>query len=133
LLPPYGDYSKSRIFARAIKDCGLERSLRCGIKPSFARLSNSGQAASRRGGEFGEDRSELFSTIDERFRALGNTLVVKAAQFDAPPLPGRGTVIGPDRWESMDGQTKREIWLLAIGTALVELPVAFTVFTILSH
>jgi hypothetical protein len=33
----------------------------------------------------------------------------------------------------MDGQTKREIWLLAIGTALVELPVAFTVFTILSH
>jgi hypothetical protein len=35
--------------------------------------------------------------------------------------------------ESMDGQTKREIWLLAIGTALVELPVAFAAFTILSH
>jgi hypothetical protein len=33
LLPPYGDYSKSKIFARAIKHCGLERSLRCGIKP----------------------------------------------------------------------------------------------------
>jgi hypothetical protein len=35
--------------------------------------------------------------------------------------------------ESMDRQTKREIWLLAIGTALVELPVAFAAFTILSH
>jgi hypothetical protein len=33
----------------------------------------------------------------------------------------------------MDGQTKREIWLLAIGTVLVELPVAFAAFTILSH
>ena len=39
-----------------------------------------------------------------------------------------------ERWESMDAQTKREIWLLAIGTALVELPVAFAAFTILiSH
>jgi hypothetical protein len=35
--------------------------------------------------------------------------------------------------ESMDKQTKREIWLLAIGTALVELPVAFAAFAILSH
>jgi len=33
----------------------------------------------------------------------------------------------------MDGQTKREIWLLAIGMALVELPVAIAAFTILSH
>jgi hypothetical protein len=34
----------------------------------------------------------------------------------------------------MDAQTKREIWLLAIGTALVELPVALAAFTILiSH
>jgi hypothetical protein len=33
----------------------------------------------------------------------------------------------------MDGQTKREIWLLAIGTALVELPAAIAAFTILSH
>jgi hypothetical protein len=33
----------------------------------------------------------------------------------------------------MDTQTKREIWLLAIGTVLVELPVAFAAFTIFSH
>jgi hypothetical protein len=33
----------------------------------------------------------------------------------------------------MDAQTKHEIWLLAIGTALVELPVAFAAFTIFSH
>jgi hypothetical protein len=33
----------------------------------------------------------------------------------------------------MDGQTMREIWLLAIGTALVELPVALAAFAILSH
>jgi hypothetical protein len=35
--------------------------------------------------------------------------------------------------ESLDKQTKREIWLFAIGTALVELPVAFAAFAILSH
>jgi hypothetical protein len=33
----------------------------------------------------------------------------------------------------MDKQTKREVWLLAVGTALVELPIAFAAFTILSH
>jgi hypothetical protein len=33
----------------------------------------------------------------------------------------------------MDKQTKREVWLLAIGRVLVELPVAFAAFTILSH
>jgi hypothetical protein len=33
----------------------------------------------------------------------------------------------------MDKQTKREVWLLAIGTALAELPIAFAAFTILSH
>jgi hypothetical protein len=33
----------------------------------------------------------------------------------------------------MDGQTKREIWLLAIGTALVELPAAAIAFTVLAH
>jgi hypothetical protein len=33
----------------------------------------------------------------------------------------------------VDKQTKREVWLLAIGTALIELPVAFAAFTILSH
>jgi hypothetical protein len=33
----------------------------------------------------------------------------------------------------MDKQTKREVWLLAIGTALVELAIAFTAFPILSH
>jgi hypothetical protein len=38
-----------------------------------------------------------------------------------------------DRWEFMDKQTKREVWLLAIGTALVEIPIAFAAFTILSH
>jgi hypothetical protein len=35
--------------------------------------------------------------------------------------------------EFMDKQIKREIWLFAIGTALVELPVAFATFAILSH
>jgi hypothetical protein len=35
--------------------------------------------------------------------------------------------------ESMDGQSKREIPFLAIGTALIKLPVAFRFFTILSH
>jgi hypothetical protein len=35
--------------------------------------------------------------------------------------------------ETMDGQSRREIWLLAIGTALIELPVAFAAFTMLSH
>jgi hypothetical protein len=34
---------------------------------------------------------------------------------------------------SMDTQTKREIWLLAIGTALVELPAAVIAFTVLTH
>jgi len=33
----------------------------------------------------------------------------------------------------MDTQTKREIWLLAIGTALVELPIAIAAFAIFSH
>lgn len=44
-----------------------------------------------------------------------------------------GTVHALGRWESMDKQTKREFWLLAIGTALIELPVAFAAFSILSH
>jgi len=33
----------------------------------------------------------------------------------------------------MDTQTKREIWLLTIGTIIVEIPVAFAAFAILSH
>jgi hypothetical protein len=33
----------------------------------------------------------------------------------------------------MDKQTRHEIWLLTIGTILVEVPVAFAAFTILSH
>jgi hypothetical protein len=33
----------------------------------------------------------------------------------------------------MDTQTKREIWLLAIGTALVEAPVAAIAYAILTH
>jgi hypothetical protein len=33
----------------------------------------------------------------------------------------------------MDPQTRREIWLLAIGTALVELPAAVIVFVALTH
>jgi len=33
----------------------------------------------------------------------------------------------------MDIQTKREIWLLAIGTALVEAPVAMIAYVILTH
>jgi hypothetical protein len=34
---------------------------------------------------------------------------------------------------SMDAQTKREIWLLALGTIIVEVPVAFAAFAVLSH
>jgi hypothetical protein len=33
----------------------------------------------------------------------------------------------------MDKQTKREVWLLAIGTVLVELPIAFAAFAVFSH
>jgi hypothetical protein len=33
----------------------------------------------------------------------------------------------------VDKQTKREIWLLAIGTIIVEMPVAFTAFAVFSH
>jgi hypothetical protein len=33
----------------------------------------------------------------------------------------------------MDAQTKREILILAIGTILVQAPIAFAAFTILSH
>jgi hypothetical protein len=33
----------------------------------------------------------------------------------------------------MDTQTKREIWLLAPGTIIVEVPVAFAVFAVFSH
>jgi hypothetical protein len=35
--------------------------------------------------------------------------------------------------QSMDIETKREIWLLAIGTALIELPAAVIAFAILAH
>jgi hypothetical protein len=34
---------------------------------------------------------------------------------------------------NMDPQTKREIWLLAFGTALFEVPAAVIAFTILTH
>jgi hypothetical protein len=34
---------------------------------------------------------------------------------------------------SMDTQTKREIWLLALGTIIVEVPVAFAAFVVFSH
>jgi hypothetical protein len=33
----------------------------------------------------------------------------------------------------MDPQTKRELWLLAIGTALLEVPAAVIAFTVLTH
>jgi hypothetical protein len=33
----------------------------------------------------------------------------------------------------MDTQTKREIWLLSLGTIVVEVPVAFAVFAVFSH
>jgi hypothetical protein len=33
----------------------------------------------------------------------------------------------------MDTQTKREIWLLAIGTIVLEVPAAIAAFVILSH
>ena len=34
---------------------------------------------------------------------------------------------------SIDMQTKREIWLLTLGTTIVEVPVAFAVFAVFSH
>jgi hypothetical protein len=33
----------------------------------------------------------------------------------------------------MDTQTKHEIWLLTIGTIVVEVPVAIAAFAILAH
>jgi hypothetical protein len=33
----------------------------------------------------------------------------------------------------MDPQTKRKIWLIAIGTALLEVPAAVIAFTVLTH
>jgi len=33
----------------------------------------------------------------------------------------------------MDRQIKLEIWLLTIGTIIVEIPVAFAAFNILNH
>jgi hypothetical protein len=33
----------------------------------------------------------------------------------------------------MDWQTKREIWLLAIGTTLLEVPVAVIAYAVLTH
>jgi hypothetical protein len=33
----------------------------------------------------------------------------------------------------MDTQTKREIWLLTIGTIVVEAPLAIAAFAILAH
>jgi len=35
--------------------------------------------------------------------------------------------------QSMDMQIKREIWLLALGTIIVEVPVAFAAFVVFSH
>jgi hypothetical protein len=35
--------------------------------------------------------------------------------------------------DAMDAQTKREFWILAIGTALVEAPAAMIAYAILSH
>ena len=37
------------------------------------------------------------------------------------------------RQVTMDTQSKREIWPLAIGTALVEAPVAMIAYAILTH
>jgi hypothetical protein len=34
---------------------------------------------------------------------------------------------------SVDRKTKREIWLLALGTIIVEVPVAFAAFVVFSH
>jgi hypothetical protein len=34
---------------------------------------------------------------------------------------------------SMDTQTKREFWLLALGTIIVEMPVALAAFAVFSH
>jgi hypothetical protein len=34
---------------------------------------------------------------------------------------------------SMDTQTKREIWLLTLGTIIIEVPVAFAAFAVFTH
>jgi hypothetical protein len=44
-----------------------------------------------------------------------------------------GSISVPARWSRMDKQTQHEFWILAIGTILLEAPVAFAAFTILSH
>lgn len=44
-----------------------------------------------------------------------------------------GTIHATARWHAMDAQTKREFWILAIGTALVEAPAAIIAYAILSH
>jgi hypothetical protein len=48
-----------------------------------------------------------------------------------PRSPERSMPLSAKR--SMDAQTKREIWLLALGTIIVEVPVAFAAFAVLSH
>jgi hypothetical protein len=44
-----------------------------------------------------------------------------------------GSILVPPRWVIMDTQTKREIWLLTIGTIVVEAPLAIAAFAILAH
>jgi hypothetical protein len=79
-------------------------------------------------------------------QAAGDRIVYPLRSNYAIAMPGRLANLGPaffpvgpdpihvsERWENMDRQTKREIWLLTIGTIIVEIPVAFAAFTILSH
>jgi len=35
--------------------------------------------------------------------------------------------------QSMDTQTRREIWLLALGTIIIEVPAAFAAFAVFTH
>jgi hypothetical protein len=51
----------------------------------------------------------------------------------AHPAHWPGSIPHLKRLLRMDAQTKREILILAIGTILVQAPIAFAAFTILSH
>lgn len=55
------------------------------------------------------------------------------AEPQVPRLARPGTIHATARWHAMDAQTKREFWILAIGTALVEAPAAIIAYAILSH
>jgi hypothetical protein len=65
----------------------------------------------------------------------GRIFVVPIRHDDRTPFyrAGRDRSLSLSVGQFMDKQTKREIWLLAIGTIIVEVPVAFAAFAVLSH